>query len=134
MDEGERYQQGLEVRRAVLGNAHVDRSIANRNAFNEEFQQFITQYAWGSIWTRPGLPRHTRSLLTLSMMIALNRGEEFKMHVKAAANNGVTVDEIKEVILQSAIYCGVPAANTAFHLAQEALRETGALPAASPAP
>ena len=133
MDEHERYQKGLEVRRAVLGNAHVDRSIANLNAFNQDFQEFITQYAWGSIWTRPGLPRHTRSLLTLVMMIALNRGDEFKMHVKAAANNGVTVDEIKEAILQAAIYCGLPAANTAFHLAQEALRETGQLPPASPA-
>jgi len=131
MDERERYQQGLEVRRAVLGDAHVDRSLANLNDFNEEFQDFITRYAWGSVWTRPGLPRHTRSLLTLAMMIALNRGEEFKMHVKAAANNGVTVDEIKEVILQAAIYCGVPAANTAFHIAQEALRESGALPPAA---
>ncbi|MDQ6618905.1 MAG: 4-carboxymuconolactone decarboxylase [Pseudomonadota bacterium] len=128
MDERERYARGLEVRRAVLGDAHVDRSLANLNGFNEEFQDLITRYAWGGIWTRPGLPRHTRSLLTLVMMIALNRGDEFKMHVKAAANNGVTLDEIKEVILQSAIYCGVPAANTAFHLAQEVLRETGALP------
>ncbi|HZQ61362.1 MAG TPA: 4-carboxymuconolactone decarboxylase [Casimicrobiaceae bacterium] len=131
MDEHDRYAQGLEVRRAVLGNAHVDRSLANLNPFNEDFQDLITRYAWGSIWTRPGLPRPTRSLLTLAMMIALNRGEEFKMHIKAAANNGVTVEEIKEVILQAAIYCGVPAANTAFHLAQEALRETGALPAAT---
>lgn len=134
MDERERYADGLEVRRAVLGNAHVDRSLANLNPFNEEFQDLITRYAWGSIWTRPGLPRHTRSLLTLVMMIALNRGEEFKMHVKAAANNGVTMDEIKEAILQAAIYCGVPAANTAFHIAQEALRETGALPEASQPP
>ena len=128
MDEHERYGKGMEVRRAVLGDAHVDRSLQNLNPFNEEFQELITRYAWGSIWTRPGLPRHTRSLLTLSMMIALNRGDEFKMHVRAAANNGVTVDEIKEVILQAAIYCGVPAANAAFHMAQEALRETGALP------
>jgi len=128
VDEHERYGKGMEVRRAVLGDAHVDRSLQNLNPFNEEFQELITRYAWGSIWTRPGLPRHTRSLLTLSMMIALNRGDEFKMHVRAAANNGVTVDEIKEVILQAAIYCGVPAANAAFHMAQEALRETGALP------
>ena len=131
MDESERYEAGLSVRRAVLGDAHVDRSIAGRNAFNTEFQELITQYAWGTIWTRPGLPRHTRSLLTLAMMIALNRGEEFKMHVKAAANNGVTVDEIKEVIMQAAIYCGVPAANSAFHIALEALRETGAVPPAA---
>lgn len=128
MDERERYTQGLEVRRAVLGAAHVDRSMQNLNAFNEEFQELITRYAWGTIWTRPGLPRHTRSLLTLVMMVALNRGDEFKLHVRAAANNGVTPDEIKEAILQAAIYCGVPAANTAFHLAQEVLRESGAIP------
>jgi len=128
MDENERYAKGMEVRRAVLGDAHVERTLANLNPFNEEFQDLITRYAWGSIWTRPGLPRHTRSLLTLVMMIALNREEEFKLHLKAAANNGVTVDEIKEVILQAAIYCGVPAANHAFRVAQETLRDTGALP------
>jgi 4-carboxymuconolactone decarboxylase len=119
MDERDRYSKGMEVRRAVLGDAHVDRSLARRNAFNEEFQDLITRYAWGEIWSRPGLPRHTRSLLTLALMISLNRGDEFKMHVKAAFNNGVTRDEIKEVILQCAIYAGVPAANVAFHLAEE---------------
>ncbi len=133
MDERERYAEGLTVRRAVLGDAHVDRSVANLNPFNEEFQELITRYAWGTIWTRPELPRHTRSLLTLAMMIALNRSEEFKLHVRAAANNGVSVDEIKEVILQAAIYCGVPAANAAFHMAQEVLRETGAIPSAAAA-
>ena len=134
MDERERYAKGMEVRRAVLGDAHVDRSLANRTPFNEEFQDLITRYAWGSIWTRPGLPRHTRSLLTLVMMIALNREEEFRMHVKAAASNGVTPDEIKEVILQAAIYCGVPAANHAFRVAQEALRDSGALPDSARSP
>jgi 4-carboxymuconolactone decarboxylase len=119
MDESERYDQGLRVRRAVLGDAHVERTLANRNEFNHEFQELITRHAWGEIWTRPGLPRHTRSLLTLAMTIALNRADEFKLHVRGAANNGVTRDEIKEVILQAAIYCGVPAANTAMHLAQE---------------
>ena len=133
MDERERYAKGLEVRRAVLGDAHVDRSVQNLNAFNGEFQDLITRYAWGTIWTRPGLSRHTRSLLTLVMLIALNRGDEFKLHVRAAANNGVTPDEIKESILQAAVYCGVPAANTAFHLAQEVLRETGAI-ATDPSP
>ncbi|MEP6657712.1 MAG: 4-carboxymuconolactone decarboxylase [Betaproteobacteria bacterium] len=133
MDERERYAKGLEVRRAVLGDEHVDRSVQNLNAFNGEFQDLITRYAWGTIWTRPGLSRHTRSLLTLVMLIALNRGDEFKLHVRAAANNGVTPDEIKESILQAAIYCGVPAANTAFHLAQEVLRETGAI-ATDPSP
>jgi 4-carboxymuconolactone decarboxylase len=119
MDERDRYTKGMEVRRAVLGDAHVDRSLARRNAFNEEFQDLITRYAWGEIWSRPGLPRHTRSLLTLALMITLNRGDEFKMHVRAAFNNGVTRDEIREVILHCAIYAGVPAANVAFHLAEE---------------
>jgi 4-carboxymuconolactone decarboxylase len=120
MDERDRYSKGMEVRRAVLGDAHVDRSLTRRNPFNEEFQDLITRYAWGEIWSRPGLPRHTRSLLTLALMITLNRGDEFKMHVRAAFNNGVTRDEIKEVILHCAIYAGVPAANVAFHLAEEA--------------
>jgi 4-carboxymuconolactone decarboxylase len=119
MDDRERYDNGIAVRRAVLGNAHVDRTLKNRNEFNEEYQDLISRYAWGEIWTRPGLPRHTRSLLTLAMMVALNRADEFKLHVRAAFNNGVTRDEIKEVLLQTAIYCGVPAANTAFHLAEE---------------
>lgn len=123
MTEDERYEAGLGVRRAVLGDAHVDRSIANRTAFTEEFQQFITRYAWGEIWTREGLPRHTRSLLTIAVMVSLNRGEELAMHLRAAKNNGVTRDEIKEVLLQTAIYCGVPAANSAFHLAEQVFRE-----------
>jgi len=119
MDERERHDAGMEVRRAVLGDAHEDRTIAGRNAFNAEFQELITRYAWGEIWTRPGLPRHTRSLITLALMVALNRGDELRLHVRAAANNGVTRDEIKETLLQCAIYCGVPAANSAFHLVQE---------------
>jgi 4-carboxymuconolactone decarboxylase len=102
-----------------LGDAHVDRSLQNRGAFNEEFQDLITRYAWGEIWSRPGLPRQTRSMITLAMMVALNRGEEFRMHVRAALSNGVTREEIKEVLLQAAIYCGVPAANSAFHAAEE---------------
>ena len=119
MDERERHDNGMKVRRAVLGDAHVDRTVTRRNGFNGEFQELITRYAWGEIWTRPGLPRHTRSLLTIAMMVALNRADEFKLHVRAAFNNGVTRDEIKEVLMQAAIYCGVPAANTAFHLAEE---------------
>jgi len=94
--------------------------------FNRDFQDLITRYAWGEVWSRPGLPRHTRSLLTLAMMVALNRVEEFRMHVRAAFNNGVTRDEIKEVLLQSAIYCGVPAANSAFQAAEEVFREVDA--------
>jgi 4-carboxymuconolactone decarboxylase len=121
MDQRQRYEQGMKVRREVLGNAHVDKTVQNRNAFNEEFQDLITRYAWGEIWSRPGLPRQTRSMITLAMMVALNRGEEFRMHVRAALNNGVTREEIKEVILQTAIYCGVPAANNAFHIAEEVL-------------
>ena len=123
MDERERYEKGMSVRRAVLGDAHVDRATKNRNEFTEEFQDFITRYAWGEIWTRPGLPRNTRSLLTLAMMVALNRGDEFRMHVRAAFNNGVTREEIKEVLLQAAVYCGVPAANSAFHQAEEEFAE-----------
>lgn len=123
MDDSQRYKQGMKVRRAVLGDEHVDRAVAATNDFNRDFQDFITRNAWGEIWTRPGLPRHTRSLLTLAMMVALNRSEEFRMHVKAALNNGVTREQIKEVLLQSAIYCGVPAANSAFHIASEVFRE-----------
>lgn len=123
MDDRERYEKGMTVRRAVLGDAHVDRSLQNRNSFNEEFQDLITRYAWGEIWTRPGLSRHTRSLIVLATTIALNRPEEFRMHVRAALNNGVTRDEIKEVLLQTAIYCGVPAANSAFHTAHAVFAE-----------
>ena len=126
MDEQERHSKGMEVRRAVLGNAHVDRAEAKRNDFNGEFQDLITRHAWGEIWTRPGLTRHTRSLLTIGLMVALNRSDEFKLHVRAAFNNGVTRDEIKEVLLQCAIYAGVPAANSAFHMAQEVFDESDA--------
>jgi 4-carboxymuconolactone decarboxylase len=123
MDERERYEQGMKVRRAVLGDAHVDAANANKTPLNEDFQAFITKYAWGDIWSRPGLPRHTRSLLTIAMMIALNRPDELKMHLKAAKNNGVTAEEIKEVLMHAAVYCGLPAANSAFHLAAEVLAE-----------
>jgi len=119
MDDRERYDAGMKVRRAVLGDAHVDRSLQRRTKFNEEFQDLITRYAWGEIWTRDNIPRRERSLIVLALMIALNRGDEFKMHVRAAFNNGLTRDDIKEVILQCAIYAGVPAANSAFHQAEE---------------
>jgi 4-carboxymuconolactone decarboxylase len=125
MDDQQRYESGLKVRRAVLGDAHVDRSLANLTPFNAPFQDLITRYAWGEIWDRPGLPRHTRSLLTLAMLVALNRGDELRMHIRAALRNGVTAEEIQEVFLQCAIYCGVPAANEAFHLAEDVLA-TGA--------
>jgi 4-carboxymuconolactone decarboxylase len=119
----QRHEAGMQVRRAVLGDAHVDRAQQTTTPFNAEFQDLITRYAWGEIWTRPGLPRQTRSLITLAMLIALNRGDELRMHLRAALRNGVTRDEIKETLLQSAIYCGVPAANSAFHLAAEVFHE-----------
>jgi 3-oxoadipate enol-lactonase/4-carboxymuconolactone decarboxylase len=119
VDDRERYDAGMKVRRAVLGDAHVDRSLARLAPFNEAFQDLITRYAWGEIWTRPGLSRHTRSLLTIGLMVALNRGEELRLHLRAAFNNGVTRDEIKEVLMHCAIYAGVPAANSAFHAAEE---------------
>ncbi len=127
-DDAARYDAGLSVRRAVLGSSHVDRSLQKLTPLNEEFQNLITRYAWGEIWTREGLPRHTRSLLTIAMMVALNRAEELKLHLRAAANNGVTRDEIKEVLLQTAIYCGVPAANSAFHMAEEIFAEVDRAP------
>jgi 4-carboxymuconolactone decarboxylase len=116
------------VRRAVLGDAHVDRTLKTRNAFNEEFQDLISRYAWGEIWTRPGLPRHARSIATIAMLVALNRTDELRLHLRAAANNGVTRDEIKELLMQCAIYCGVPAANSAFHLAQQVFDEIDGKP------
>ena len=124
MEERKRHEKGMKVRRTVLGDAHVDRAEANKNSFNAAFQDLITRYAWGEIWTRPGLPRKTRSLITIAMMVALNRGEELRLHLRAAAKNGVTRKEIQEVLLQAAIYCGVPAANTAFQIAEEVFAES----------
>ena len=117
--ETERDDRGDRVRRQVLGDTHVDRAAASADAFTADFQALITRYAWGEVWTRPGLPRHTRSLLTIGLMVALNRSDEFKLHLRAAFNNGVTRDEIREVLLHCAIYAGVPAANSAFHMAEE---------------
>ena len=119
MDEKKRHEQGMKMRRTVLGDTHVDHATATQNEFTAEFQDLITRYAWGEIWTRPGLDKKTRSLLTIAMMVALNRSEELKLHLRAALNNGVTRTEIKEVLLHAAIYCGVPAANGAFHLAEQ---------------
>ncbi|MGA8245321.1 MAG: 4-carboxymuconolactone decarboxylase, partial [Nocardioides sp.] len=115
--------EGMRVRRQVLGDAHVDRASASVTDLTEEFQELITRYAWGEIWTRPGLDRRSRSMITMTALIALGHDEELAMHVRAARTNGLSVDEIKEVILQSAIYCGVPAANTAFRIAQRVLEE-----------
>ncbi|HWZ97429.1 MAG TPA: 4-carboxymuconolactone decarboxylase [Candidatus Dormibacteraeota bacterium] len=121
MDDRERYEKGMKLRREVLGNAHVDRATQTATEFTAPFQDLITRYAWGEVWSRPGLSRHTRSLLTLAMTIALNREEEFRLHLRAALNNGVSREEIQEVLIHSAIYCGVPAANHAFKVAAEVL-------------
>lgn len=123
MDERERNKKGMNARRSVLGDEHVDRAEASKTEFDREFQDLITRYAWGEIWTRPGLSRHARSLLTIGLMVALNRREELQLHLRAAKNNGVTDEEIREVLLHCAVYCGVPAANSAFHTAKQVLQE-----------
>jgi 4-carboxymuconolactone decarboxylase len=124
----EKHEQGMNVRREVLGDEHVDRAIERTTAFTADFQDLITRYAWGEIWARPGLDRKTRSCITLAALIALGREEELAMHVRAALRVGLTPDEIKEVLLHSAIYCGVPAANGAFAVAQRVLDEAGPTP------
>ena len=117
------YERGMKIRRAVLGDAHVDRANAGITDLNRDFQDLITRYAWGEIWSRPGLDRKTRSCMVLTAMIALSHWDEFRMHVRAGFNNGLTEADIKEVILQSAIYCGVPAANHAFKEAAAVIAE-----------
>jgi 4-carboxymuconolactone decarboxylase len=126
MDDSERVRQGMAVRREVLGSEHVDRAVATTTSFTEPFQDFITRYAWGEIWSRPGLTRPERSIITLAVLAALGREHELAMHVKAALRNGLTPDQIGEVLLQVAVYAGVPAANRAFAIAQQALRDEGA--------
>ena len=123
MDDNQRRDDGMAQRRKVLGNEWVDKSIKNRNAFNTDFQDLITRYAWGEIWGRPGLDRRMRSAITLTALIATGRMDELPMHVRAALRNGLNEDEIKEVLLQTAVYCGVPAANTAFAVAARVLDE-----------
>ena len=118
------YDDGMKVRREVLGDAHVDAAIEKTTEFTADFQDLITRYAWGEIWSRPGLDRKTRSAITLTALVALNHHEELAMHVRAALRNGLTPEEIKEVLLQAAIYCGVPAANRAFAVAQAVLDES----------
>jgi 4-carboxymuconolactone decarboxylase/3-oxoadipate enol-lactonase/4-carboxymuconolactone decarboxylase len=115
------YDSGMQVRREVLGDEHVDRAEAGKTPFTQDFQELITNYAWGSVWTRPGLERRSRSVAVLTALIAQGHWEEFPMHVRAALTNGLSADEIGEVILQSAIYCGVPAANHGFAIAQQVL-------------
>jgi len=125
MNDDERHEQGMRTRREVLGDAHVGGAVAGTTPFTEDFQDLITRYAWGEIWSRPGLDRRLRSAITLTALTALNHHHELAMHVRAARRNGLTADEIKEVLLQAAIYCGVPAANRAFAIAQEVLAEEG---------
>ena len=128
MDDKERYDKGRDTRREVLGNEHVRRAEAKLTDFNRPFQDFITRYAWGEIWERPGLTRRERSLITRAMLVALNREPEFRMHIRAALNNGVTIEEIRELLLHAGIYCGLPAANAAIHAAEEVIAE-GSRPA-----
>jgi 4-carboxymuconolactone decarboxylase len=118
------HEDGMRVRREVLGDEHVDAAIERTTEFTADFQDLITRYAWGEIWARPGLDRKTRSAITLTALVALNHQEELAMHVRAALRNGLTPDEIKEVLLHAAIYCGVPAANRAFAVAQAVLDES----------
>ena len=117
------FEQGMQVRRAVLGDAHVDRAEANQTAFDAAFQRFITETAWGSVWSRPGLDRRTRHLLTIAILAALGNQHEVAMHIRATRNTGVTMDEVREVFMQVAIYAGVPAANTAFAVAKSVYAE-----------
>jgi 4-carboxymuconolactone decarboxylase len=121
MTDEERYEQGMRVRREVLGDEHVDRAIAGTNDVTRDFQDYITRNAWGDIWSRPGLPRRDRSLITLALLAALQHEAELAMHIRAALGNGVTKEEISEVLLQVGVYAGVPAANRAFAVAQETL-------------
>ena len=115
------FEEGLAVRREVLGADYVDKAVASANDFNREFQELVTEYCWGKVWTRPGLDRKTRSLINIAMLTALNRPHEVALHVRGALNNGCTRDDIKEVLLQTAIYCGVPAAVDSFRIAREVL-------------
>jgi len=119
------YEQGLQVRRTILGDAWVDRSLKNRNEFNAEFQEQITRHVWGDIWTRPGIDHKTRRYMVMSMMIALHQWEEFKLHVRAALSNGFTKSDIKEIILQATVYCGAPAGNHAMHEAATVFADLG---------
>ncbi|MEU7618462.1 4-carboxymuconolactone decarboxylase [Micromonospora rifamycinica] len=123
MNDHERHEAGMTVRRQVLGDAHVDRAVAGTDEFTADFQDFITRYAWGEVWSRPGLDRRTRSCVTLAVLAALHHDEELAMHVRAALGNGLSPQEVAEVLLQVGVYAGVPAANRAFRVAREVLRQ-----------
>jgi 4-carboxymuconolactone decarboxylase len=124
----ELYDKGLKIRREVLGDDYVDRALASVDDFNREFQQMVTEHAWGAIWTRPGLAKKQRSLINLSMLAALNRPEEFELHFRGALKNGCTLEELKETLLQIAVYCGMPAGVSAFRIARKVLDERKANP------
>jgi len=123
VSEDERRERGMKIRRDVLGDDHVDRAQASSTPLTRDFQDLITRYAWGEIWSRPDLDRRTRSCITVAMTVALNRPEELALHLRGALRNGVTVDELREVLLQTAVYCGIPAANAAFRVAEDVLRD-----------
>ena len=119
------FERGLQTRREVIGSDYVDKALAGRDDFSEEFQQLVTQYCWNEIWNRPGLERRTRSMLNLAMLLALGRSQEFATHLRGAINNGVSKEEIKEVLLQATVYCGMPAGVDAFRVAKDVFREMG---------
>ena len=121
MTDEERRERGMKIRREVLGDDHVDRAQAGTTPLTKDFQDLLTRYAWGEIWARPGLDRRTRSCITVAMTVALNRPDELALHLRSALRNGVTVGELREILLQTAVYCGIPAAHTAFRIAQEVL-------------
>jgi 3-oxoadipate enol-lactonase/4-carboxymuconolactone decarboxylase len=129
MNDDERRERGMKIRREVLGDAYVDRAQSTATPLTNDFQDLITRYAWGEIWSRPGLDRKTRSCITVAMTVALNKPDELALHLRGAMRNGVTVAELREVLLQTAVYCGIPAAHTAFKVAQEVL---GPLPEPPP--
>jgi 4-carboxymuconolactone decarboxylase len=126
MDENPRYKAGLAVRKAVLGETYVNQSLANADEFMATIQQFLTENAWGTVWTREGLDRKTRSMLNLAMLTALNRPNELKLHIKGALNNGVTKEEMREIFLQAAVYCGAPAGLDSFKIAQQVFKDEAA--------
>lgn len=128
MDDTSRSARGMRVRREVLGDAHVDRAVANTTPVTADFQDFITRYAWGEIWSRPGLSRAERSMITLTALVVLRQDEELGMHIRAALRNGLTAEQVSEVLLHTAVYAGVPAANRAFAVANRVLGEVGPRP------
>jgi 3-oxoadipate enol-lactonase/4-carboxymuconolactone decarboxylase len=126
MSSTDAYERGLKVRREVLGDDHVDRSTAHATEHTRDFQEFITRYAWGDVWSRPGLDRRTRSVIAMTALVAVGHFDELALHIRGARSNGLSPEEISEVLLQTAIYCGVPAANSAFQVFQRALEEDAA--------